>query len=131
MSKEICLSHEKKREIIKMFKVSRVTLWSALTYKTESKVADMLRAAALQRGGVLINGDGASEPNLKFDTYFNEVPHEMVQVFSPRVRIVANLEHGGVVLMADGKVVKSFKTLQITELPKVQAEAQMIVNNLK
>lgn len=30
----------------------------------------MLRAAALQRGGVLLNCYGDHEPNLKFDTYF-------------------------------------------------------------
>lgn len=131
MSKQIFLSTEKKKEIAKTFKVSRQTVWYALTFRTKSSVADMLRAAAIQRGGVLINGDGRLEPNLKFDTYFNEVPRQMVQVFSPRVKMIGDLERGGITIEVDGKIAKSFGDVPMKELCLIQAEAQEIVNNLK
>ncbi|MGL4520823.1 MAG: hypothetical protein ACRCUJ_14440 [Phocaeicola sp.] len=131
MGKQIYLDIEKKKEIAKTFKVTRQTVWYALNFKTKGGMADMLRAAAMQRGGVLLNCNGGFEPNVKFDTYFNEVPHEMVQVFSPRVRIVADLSGGGVVIKVDSKEVKSFGNVLISELAMIQAEAQVIVNNLK
>ena len=131
MSKQIFLSNEKKKEIAKTFKVSRQTVWYALTFRTKSSVADMLRAAAIQRGGILINCDGGFEPNLKFDTYFNEVPHQMVQVFSPRVKMIADLEKGGINIEVDGQAVKTFGDIPMSQIPLVQAEAQAIVNTLK
>lgn len=132
MSKQIFLSMEKKKEMAKTFKVSRQTVWYALTFRTQSGVADMLRAAALQRGGVLLNCDGEFEPNMKFDTYFNEVPRrQMVQVFSPRVKMVGDLENGVISIWVDGKAAKSFIDVPMSELYLVQAEAQEIVNGLK
>lgn len=131
MSKQIFLSTEKKKEIAKTFKVSRQTVWYALTFRTKSSVADMLRAAAIQRGGVLLNCDGDFEPNLKFDTYFNEVPRQMVQVFSPRVRMVGDLEKGEITIEVDGKVTKRFGDVPIKELHFIQAEAQAIENSLR
>lgn len=131
MKKQIFLSAEKKREMAKTFKVTRQTVWYALTFRTKGGFADMLRAAALQRGGVLLNCDGEFEPNLKFDTYFKEVPRQMVQVFSPRVKMVGDLENGGITIVVDGEVTKSFCDVAVKELPLVQAEAQEIVNCLK
>lgn len=130
MNKQIFLSTEKKKEMAETFKVSRQTVWYALTFRTKSGVADMLRAAALQRGGVLLNCDKNFEPNLKFDTYFNEVPRQMVQVFSPRVKMVSHLDNGVITIEVDGKVAKSFGDVSMRELPLVQAEAQEILNSL-
>lgn len=53
MAKQILLPREKKAEIIKMYKTTRVTLWSALRFDTNSELAKKLRAAALERGGVI------------------------------------------------------------------------------
>ena len=132
MSKQIFLSIEKKKEIAKTFKVSRQTVWYALNFKTNSGVANMLRASALQRGGVLVNGDGDFEPNLKFDTYWTQAPKkQMVQVFSPRVNMVADIAIEKITIEVDGEVVKTFGNVPMKELYIIQAEAQEIVNNLK
>jgi len=56
MEKEILLPAAKKREIARIFKTSNVTVWSALKFKTKSGFADTLRAAALERGGVVYDG---------------------------------------------------------------------------
>lgn len=53
MAKQILLPPKKKAEIIKNFKTTRPTLWSALRFDTNSELAKKLRAAAIARGGVL------------------------------------------------------------------------------
>ena len=131
MGQQIILSGEKKRQLQKDFKVCRTTLWAALNYKTKEGKANLLRAAALQRGGVLLNQNGDFEPNLKFDTYWTEVPHQMVQVFSGRVRLIADIKSSTVTIEKDGAVVRTFENATISELPVQQAYAQEIVNNLK
>jgi hypothetical protein len=51
--KQIFIPNEVKREMIETFKTTDVTLWSALNFKTNSGFAKTLRAAALERGGVV------------------------------------------------------------------------------
>lgn len=53
MGKQIMLPPAKKAEIVKMFGTTRVTLWSALRFDTNSPLAKKLRAAAMVRGGVI------------------------------------------------------------------------------
>lgn len=65
--RRIFLSMAKKREIIALKwnvkgerrKVSLVTLQSALGFRTKTALADALRAAAMQRGGVLYDDNKA------------------------------------------------------------------------
>lgn len=47
------MKHGGRRELAEKFKVSEVTVRDALKFKTRSKVANMLRKAALEMGGVL------------------------------------------------------------------------------
>ena len=56
MEKEIFVPAEVKKEIAKTFKTSRVSVWNALKFKTNSGFAHTLRAAALERGGVVYDG---------------------------------------------------------------------------
>lgn len=53
MGKQIMLPPTKKKEIAKLFKTTRTTVWNALNYKTDSQFAKLLRAAAFERGGKL------------------------------------------------------------------------------
>lgn len=131
MGQQIILSGEKKRQLQKDFKVCRTTLWAALNFKTKEGKAKLLRAAALQRGGVLLNQNGDFEPNLKFDTYWTEVPHQMVQVFSERVRLVADIKSSAVTIEKDEEVIRKFENATLTQLPILQAEAQELVNDLQ
>lgn len=50
---EILIKHGGRRELAEKFKVSEVTVRDALKFRTHSKVANMLRKAALEMGGVL------------------------------------------------------------------------------
>jgi hypothetical protein len=69
--KQIFLPYHLKKEILNLKwdvngerrKVSVPTLWAALNYTTKTKLADALRAAAMQRGGVIYDS------NRKADKY--------------------------------------------------------------
>lgn len=50
---EILMKHGGRRELAEKFNVSEVTVRDALKFRTHSKVANMLRKAALEMGGVL------------------------------------------------------------------------------
>ena len=49
--KYIELSTSKKARICRALGVSRVTLWSALTFQTQSQLAEKIRRMAVQNGG--------------------------------------------------------------------------------
>ena len=49
--KYIELSTSKKARICRALGVSRVTLWSALTFQTQSTLADKIRRMDVQNGG--------------------------------------------------------------------------------
>jgi len=56
MEKEILIPTKDKKVLAKDFNTSRITVWSALKFKTNSGLADMIRAAALERGGKIYDG---------------------------------------------------------------------------
>lgn len=60
---EIMLPQKEKRELREDFKVSKVTLWKALTYQSDSTKAQMLRKAAMERGGKVYNGQNNEKSN--------------------------------------------------------------------
>nr|DAU53065.1 MAG TPA: Lactose operon repressor-repressor, allosteric, tetramer, DNA-binding, Repressor [Caudoviricetes sp.] len=51
---EILMKYGARRELAKKFGVSEVTVRDALKFRTKSKVANMVRKAALEMGGSLI-----------------------------------------------------------------------------
>lgn len=55
MMKYIELPTAKKARIRRALGVSRVTLWSALTFQTQSALAEKIRRMALQDGGRVIS----------------------------------------------------------------------------
>lgn len=68
--KYIELSTSKKARICRALGVSRVTLWSALTFQTQSQLAEKIRRMAVQNGGrVMIKLDVTEGfmPNCEID----------------------------------------------------------------
>ena len=59
MEKQILLPMKVKQEMMRTFGVGRKVLGTALKYQNDSNNAKMLRAAALQRGGVVYTGESA------------------------------------------------------------------------
>jgi hypothetical protein len=56
MGKHIYVPDNVKRELIDMFSTNKMTLWNALNFVSDSGFARTLRAAALQRGGLIYTG---------------------------------------------------------------------------
>lgn len=68
MRKQILLPPSVFRELYQTFKVHRVILSRALKYERNSKRDQMLRAAALERGGLIYTGERAPQgycPNVE------------------------------------------------------------------
>lgn len=128
MAKQIFLPDEVKKEVAKTFKVSYVTLWNALTFKTRSDRARMLRAAALQRGGVMYDPDKAT-PN--FTTSFETSEGTMTQMFSERVYLAANLKSNIVKVYQDNEVINVHENVTLADLAAIQDYVQNIANQLK
>lgn len=130
MNKQIILSDEKKKELAATFGYSRQTVWAALNYRTKSPVANMLRKAALERGGILI-GENTDKITPDFETRFLTAEALMVQRFTNRVQLVADLTTGDVKIHVDGEVVETYSNPHINELSAIQENVQHIANQLK
>lgn len=63
--KRIELNNEKKNELASIFSVSRVTIWSALTYNSDSDKARRIRKAAIAKGGKIVHYDDHFIPNCR------------------------------------------------------------------
>lgn len=131
MGKLIYVPDSVKKEIEQTFKTTKVTLWSALNFKTNSDFARMLRAAALQRGGVVYDSRKAS-PGYLPDciTTFETTDKTMTQKFGDRVYLTADLMSGDVILYADGTVVSKHARIALHQLCDIQASAQQLANQL-
>ena len=134
MSKEILASSEIKKQLVVDFKTSSVSVWKALTFKTESRFANMIRKAALERGGRFSDGTPSLEswsPNC--ETTFQTASSTMTQVFSDRVKIVADFKNDKVAVLIDGnpKVSGILSEMSIPEFMKLQKNAQEAAGQLK
>ncbi|MFV0538827.1 MAG: hypothetical protein ACK5M3_15900 [Dysgonomonas sp.] len=134
MSKEILVPSDVKKQLAADFKTSNVSVWKALTYQTESSFANMIRAAALERGGRIY--DGSPDPkrisSIDCETTFDTANHLMIQVFSDRVKIVVDMANEKVVVYIDNepKVVAQGK-MSVSELMTLQLHAQEAAKQLK
>ena len=130
MEKQIILSDEKKKELAASFGYSRQTVWAALKFKTKSAVDNMLRKAALERGGIMI-GENTDKVTPDFETRFLTADQLMIQKFTPRVQVVADLATGDVKVNVDGEAVEVYENAKLSQFPAIQETAQHIANQLK
>ncbi|MDE6483576.1 MAG: hypothetical protein K2L01_07465 [Rikenellaceae bacterium] len=89
MEKQILLPMKVKQEMMRTFGVGRKVLGTALKYQNDSTNAKMLRAAALQRGGVVYTGESAPAgfvPKIKTSTT-GEI---MTQLLGERIVLCIN-----------------------------------------
>lgn len=132
MTKYIHLPSEVKKEIERTFKVSKATLWNALNYMHYSSKAKMLRAAAIQRGGVIYDPTRCHpgvRPNCV--TTFETADNTMNQQFGNRVLLVADLTTGDVVTYVDGIAASKAENITLAQLRAIQQQAQLKANELK
>lgn len=131
MKKQILLPAAARRELVVTFKSSRCELGRALTYAVNSKRAKMLRAAALQRGGLIYTGvqaPGGYIPDV--ETRFDHVAGVMHQIFRSRVRLSVNLKENITAIYVDDKQVVRFDDMTTASWGNVLYSLQQMYNQL-
>lgn len=129
--KQIFLPAEVKKEIIQTFKTTKETLWAALNFTTRSGFAQVLRAAAYERGGVLYP-DPKRLPGAipSCETVFDTANRTMIQTFGAEIRLLSNLENGDVNLYVGADLKLTCQNADIVQLGEIQATAQNLANEL-
>lgn len=128
-AKQILLPTAVRMEMVRTFKITRTTLDRALKYNGNSARDNMLRAAALQRGGVIYLGVPA--PN----GYVPEVATTfkngyMRQRFGERLEVVLHLESNKASLKIDGREAARFDGLTVGAWGNMLYSLQQIYNKL-
>jgi hypothetical protein len=123
MERQIFLDRTAKAKICVDFNVSNVTLWSALTFKTNSSLARMLRKVAIERGGI------ENSPK-NFQTIHNTSERSMTQVFSDRVKLEVFFETGQVVFVVDDQQLSTIENPTMTDFYGLQNNAISLAEKL-
>lgn len=128
MTKRISLDQRGRDKLNKIFPhLSRVSIWNALTWKTDSEISRKVRYVAVKQcGGVIVDG-GVS---LKWETRHEESPHRMIQTLGGRFKLVYDLETGVSVLLVDGIEKRRDKGLSIPEWEALQSEVEQMALTL-
>ena len=132
--KEIMLPNEAKKKLAEDFGVSGVTLWKALKYETSEGKSNLLRKAALERGGRVYDGTPSPEswsPNC--ETTHQTAESTMTQVFSDRVKLIVDRKNDKVAVFIDGipKVTGTASGMSVSELMQLQMQAEEAAAQLK
>lgn len=129
MTKQILLPTTVRMEMVKNFKITRSALDRALKYKGNSSRDNMLRQAALQRGGMIYRGITAPKGYIPdVDTTFEN--GYMHQWFGRRIEVVVHMESNKTVINIDGRQVVSFDGLTLSSWGNMLYALQMIYNRL-
>lgn len=131
MEKQILLPNAVKQEMEATFKVNRMTLYRALTYKRNSGRSKMLRVAALERGGMIYTGAHAPAgfiPNV--ETEHDHANRIMRQRFGSRVELHVSRATNAATIIIDGEPVATFNDMTIRSWGDVLYSLQQIYNEL-
>ena len=134
MSKEILLPQKVKRELKNTFKIGNYTvLRDYLTFKSNSATAKVIRAAAIQRGGLIYTGEKAPNGYVPNCT----TRHEngiMYQTFGNGIEFAVNLDTGSAsatIVDNNGNTVKHrFSEMTIADWGNALYSLQQIYNRL-
>lgn len=131
MTKQILLPAGTLRELRETFKVHPVVLNRALKFERNSKRDNMLRAAALQRGGLIFTGECAPRnfcPNV--ETRHDHVKGFIYQNFGERINVQISRANNSAKVIIDGQEVAAFNDLTIASWGNVLYSLQQIYNQL-
>ena len=132
--KYIELPTTKKARIRRALGVSRVTLWSALTYQTQSALAEKIRRMALQDGGRVISEVDVTNgfmPNCETDFEHDaDGVRRIIQTFSNGVRVEFDNATYTADISRNGRSVKTFSDVKIRDWGNIVFEAQSLADSL-
>ncbi len=132
--KYIELPAGKKARICRALGVSRVTLWSALTFQTQSALAEKIRRMALQDGGRVMREVDVTNgfiPNCETDfEHGNDGVRRIIQTFPNGVRLVFDNDACTATILYDEKPVKNYEQVVIRDWDNIVFEAQSLSDSL-
>lgn len=131
MKKQILLPTAVLRELREAFDVGRNDLRRALNYERNSDRARMLRAAALQRGGLIYTNDQAPQgycPDIEIK--HDHVRGMMYQTFGDRVELQVNRETNAATIIIDNELMATFNDMTLATWGNVLYSLQQIYNQL-
>ncbi|MCH3995037.1 MAG: hypothetical protein WCS17_00175 [Prevotella sp.] len=125
MKKQIITEGEDKEFLMKAFKCSRMQVWKALHFQSQSDMARRIRTLAIKRGGALV-GDFIPE----CETTFEEVEETMTQRWGNRVKLVYNRKNDEVKVYVDESLKRIEKPKGIPEFMNLQQEVEQMAQAL-
>lgn len=129
MKKQILLPRAVLRELRETFKVHQVVLDRALKYERNSRRDNMLRKAALQRGGVIYLGIKAPTNYLPdVETTFNT--GYMRQKFGSDIEVILDLNSNKAIIEIYKQPVASFSDCTVETWGNMLYSLQQIYNKL-
>ncbi len=120
--KQIEVSKQTREMLVKLFKTTSVSVWRALSFRDNSPKSQRIRRAAEQNGGILLMLTPAMETIHDADKF-------MRQYFPAGVMIEADKNTGRVELLKNGRCVKSWDSVKLSEFPTIQQEAVKLCGN--
>lgn len=131
MRKEILLPAAVRQELSKTFGVERHSLNNYLTYRSNSPRARMLRAAALERGGLIYTGIKAPAEFIPdVETTFDHANGVMHQTFRDRIKLSVNLKDNVTTVYVDGSEAVRFDNMTTASWGNVLYSLQQAYNQL-
>jgi hypothetical protein len=125
MEKQIITDGECKKFLMEAFKCSRMQVWKALHYESESDMARRIRALALKRGGALVGGFAP-----ECETTYEEAVQTMTQRWGERVKIVLFRNTGEVKVYVDGDISRTVVSPSLPEFIRLQREVELMARAL-
>lgn len=133
--KRINLPKSKKAKLRRVFGVSNVTVWSALNYMTDSKLAKKIRDAALADGGTVEHSVVVPEgflPNCETEFVRGDDGRvqRVIQIFSNGVRVEFDSDECTAKILQGEQLVKAYENVVIRDWGNIIFEAQSLADLL-
>ena len=125
MKKQIVTDGETKEFLMKAFKCSRMQVWKALHFQSQSDMARRIRTLAIKRGGALV-GDFIPE----CETTFEEVEETMTQRWGDRVKLVCSRKNNEVKVYVNNDIKRIVTIDTIPDFVNLQREVEMMAQTL-
>ena len=119
MKKYIHVTKEVREHMMKIFGVSSVMVWKALTFESESILANKIRKAAFENFGILMN-------ELPVVETFHDHDNYMRQYFPNGVLLEVNKSNGDVDVIFKGSSIKHYENVFVKDLKGIQNWAEAL-----
>ena len=126
MKKQIVIDLKCRDFLMDVFDCSRMTIWRAITFTSNTREAQKIRHLALQHGGELVGADIEEG-----GTTHEEVEHTMTQRFGKRVKLVYHKPTGDIKVYVDGVLERTAQGVKsVTDFVTFQQDIKLLAASL-